>query len=79
MPSGGHDSVVWLQIEILKYQRPKIWQPGGIYIYTKGNHEIDQLNMFLVFASSGQVDSGAKTIISPNTVFGEIINRIMLY
>ena len=51
---------------------------GGIYPYIQ--FERDRLNIFRVrvFTSSGSTGSGgrgdAKTIISPNTSFGDIIN-----
>ena len=48
--------------------------PGGIYIYIK--FERDSLNICRVFASSGSTGGrggDAKTIISPNTSFGDII------
>ena len=48
---------------------------GGIYPYIK--FERDRLNIFRVrvFTSSGSTGGGgdAKTIISPNTSFGDII------
>ena len=59
------------QISIEKYLR------GGIYPYIK--FERDRLNIFRVrvFTSSGSTGGGrggnAKTIISPNTSFSDII------
>ena len=51
---------------------------GGIYPHI--NFERDPLNIFRVRAltSSGSTGGGgdAKTIISPNTSFGDIINKI---
>ena len=47
---------------------------GGIYPHI--NFEREPLNIFLVRAltSSGSAGGDAKTIISPNTSFGDIIN-----
>ena len=52
---------------------------GGIYPHIK--FERDGLNIFrvIVFTSSGSTGGGdAKTIISPNTLFGDIMKHIML-
>ena len=49
---------------------------GGIYPHIK--FERDRLNIFRVRAltSSGSTGGGAKTIISPNTSFGDIITQL---
>ena len=55
---------------------------GGIYPYTK--FERDRLNIFRVrvFTSSGSTGGGGsdtKTIISPNTSFGDIMMIIVYH
>ena len=57
------------------YHNSKVPQ-GGIYPHIK--FERDRLNIFrvIVFISSGSMNDGggdAKTIISPNTSFGDIM------